>query len=292
MKTTNFTYSPYEFIDIAPLAARYAILTQAILTFAIMGQPCRAMRVTQKVIRLIRLYARLDTQNKLRARKLEMLSDRGWRERVLRDLGGLRKLRLWEAAKARILQKRGAPVKRPEPQEPAWLYTPERIAESERLKARARRCMRACHNPLIVRDRFRMDFDGQFRLAPLPRCERAPRQLKVYTQQTISEYDWDPTPFGKDDVLGVAIVWPVEFYAAAALEAKIETARSNLVLTENARSADEPRPDPTAETLPLDLPLREGNIVSRDNRRKSGGAVPLHLVLDRKTYDDIFENPV
>lgn len=292
MKTTTLTYPQYKFIDIAPLAARYAILTQAILTFVTTGQVHQAMRITQKVRRLIRLYARLDTQNKLWARKLEMLSDRGWRERVLKDLGGLRKLRLWEEARERILQRRTLHVKPPKPQEPAWLYTPERIAESERLKARARRCKRAGHNPRIVRDRFRVDIDGYFRLAPLPRYERAPRHLKVYTQQTIIDYDWDPAPFGKDDVLGVAIVWPVEFYAAAALEAKIEAARSNIAPPEKAHGAAETESNPAAKKLPLGPLMYEGDKDSRDDKRKCGGAVPLHLVLDRKIYDDIFENPV
>ncbi len=302
MKTAILTYPQHHFVDITPLTARYMVLTQSILTFLTAGCLRDVMRATQKVRRLIRLYSRLDTQNRLWARKLEMLSDRGWRERVLRDLGGLRKLKLWDAACERILERRDAPLKTPQAQEPAWLYTPDRIAESERLKAKVRQYSHNAHNLLIVRNRFHVDFEGEFRLAPLPRRERAVRRLKVYTAQTLSDYDWDPTPFEKDKGLGAAAVWPVEFYAAAALEANLMEGLDALSSVISAQCLETQtqklRPNTEDSSLSLGPAVAPVDVVKpntprlRDDKREWGNAVPLHLVLDRKTYRDIFENPV
>ena len=151
-----------------------------------------------------------------------MLTHKPWREQVLKELGGLRKLKLWEAAKLRIETRAAATPKAVKDERPAWHLTPERIAESERLKARARMCGRAAAHPLVFRDRCKMDFDGLFRLAPLPREERAKGQMKVYTKNSIVDYDWNNTPFAKEEGFGPAPVWPVEFYAAMALETQSE----------------------------------------------------------------------
>ena len=70
-----------------------------------------------------------------------------------------------------------------------------------------------------MRDRVKMDFEGEFRLAPLPRGERAARQLRVYTANSISDYDWNPIPFATETGFGPAAVWPAEFRAAKDIEA-------------------------------------------------------------------------
>ena len=181
--TLSHTYPNLRFIDTAPLVSRFDVLAEAVLAFTIAGQCFASMRAARKVIRLVRVVTKLEAHNAHLRLKLDMLSNKPWRERVLKDLGGLRKLKLWEAAKARIEARAAAPVKRPKPQGPSWLYTAERIAESERLKARKRACARASHNPLIMRDKCKLDFEGQFRLAPLPRAKRGPRQMQVYTQK-------------------------------------------------------------------------------------------------------------
>ncbi len=221
MKTTSLTFPTHGFIDTAPLAARYDVLAKAVLAFVTAGRLGHALRTSRKILRLIRTLTKLEAHNAQLKRKMDMLSHKPWRDCVLRELGGLRKLKLWEAAYARSLRRAAAPKQAPKPQEPAWLYTAERMAESEQLKARARKCARAGHHPLIMRDHYKMDFAGEFRLAPLPRGERAARQMKVYTQESIVDYDYNPVPFAKKDGFGPASVWPVEFYAAIAIEARI-----------------------------------------------------------------------
>jgi len=225
MKTATSTLPKYSFIDTAPLAARYELLCASMMMFIEAGQMARVLRLTHKVRRLVRAFTQLDRHNRLLRLKLDMLSNAAWRERVLRELGGLRKLKLWEAARARIEARRNSPP-RPKPvsiseQTPAWLLTPSRMAESERLKAHARLCGRATAHPLILRDRVKMNFDGLFRLAPLPRGERAKRRLKIYTQNTIVDYDWNNIPFAKETGFGPASVWPAEFYAAMATDDQI-----------------------------------------------------------------------
>ena len=228
MKTASLTYPSLHFIDTAPLAARYAVLAKAILAMVIVGRPRESTRLTYKVVRLIRALTRCEAHNSHLKRKLDMLTHKPWREQVLKELGGLRKLKLWEAAKLRIETRAAATPKAVKDERPAWHLTPERIAESERLKARARMCGRAAAHPLVFRDRCKMDFDGLFRLAPLPRGERAKRRVKVYTQNTIVDYDWNNIPFAKETGLGPAMVWPAEFYAAMGMERETEDDGENI----------------------------------------------------------------
>ena len=230
MKTASLTSPSLHLIDTAPLAARYAVLAKAILAMVMAGRFRESTQLAHKVVRLVRALTRCEAHNHHLTRKLCMLCDRSWRERVLGELGGLRKLRLWEAARKRIEARRenprkAAPIRE---QTPAWLLTPERMAESERLKAHARLCGRATAHPLILRDRVKMDFDGMFRLAPLPRGERAKRWVKVYTQNTIVDYDWNNIPFAKDTGFGPASVWPAEFYAAMGMERETEDDGENI----------------------------------------------------------------
>jgi len=185
MKTASLTYQSPRLIDTAPLVARYEIMVAAILACLEVGRLADMLRYSHKVVRLARVFTKLEAQNVLTRRKLDMLIDKPWRERVLRELGGLRKLKLWEAAKARIEARQNISPKPARDEVPSWLYTPERIADSERLKARVRACGRATAHPLVFRDRNKMDFKGEFRLAPLPRGPRRARQVKVYTQNSI-----------------------------------------------------------------------------------------------------------
>ena len=113
MKTATLDYPTYtfRFIDTAPLAARYQLLCASIMLFIEAGQMARVLRLTHKVRRLVRAFTQLDRHNILLQRKLNMLSNAAWRERVLQELGGLRKLKLWEAAKKRIEVRRETPRK-------------------------------------------------------------------------------------------------------------------------------------------------------------------------------------
>ena len=294
MTTATLTLPTHNFIDTAPLAARYDVLAEAVLAFVMAGRLGHAIRTSRKIARLTRTLTRLETQNAQLKRKLDMLSHKPWRDCVLRELGGMRKLKLWEAAYRRILMRASAPSKATPPQEPSWLYTPERIAESERLKARARYCMRATHNPLIVRDRFCVDFEGEFRLAPLPRGERATRQVKVYTENTIVDYDWNPAPIAKEKGFGPASIWPVEFYAAMAIEAQSDRNRGNsnhlsdTITTErrSSKTSDVETQRPSYSSFRV--PLRGPRMTEKKNRKSAVPITPLHQALSPKEYRYFF----
>jgi len=204
-----------------------------------------------KLRRLVRAFTRFEAQNVLTRRKLEMLCHAPWRELVIKELGGMRKLKLWEAARERIMARASRAPKPPAPQEPAWLFTPERIAESERLKAWARDCARAAAPKGFVRDKVKMDCDGEFRLAPLPRGANAARQIRVYTALSISDYDWDGIPFDTENGFGPISVWPVEFYAAMEIEAGIleESCISSVIPAKEPENRFDGEPAPEGSTF-------------------------------------------
>ena len=242
MKTAAQTYSPPHLIDTAPLALRYQVMIASLLAFMAAGRHRDVLSYSFKILRLVRVFTRFEAQNILTKRKLEMLCNSAWRDRVLRELGGMRKLSLWEAARARIEEREGRTPKPITPEEPSWLYTPERIAESERLKARTRACAKACAPERVVRDRVKMDFEGEFRLAPLPRGERAPRRPIVYTANSISDYDWNPIPFAPQSGFGPATVWPVEFRAAMMVDARMEDTEIEDIETEEVEEKKDTLP--------------------------------------------------
>lgn len=296
MKTSSLTYRPQHFIDLSPLAARYAVLTQAVLAFIAAGRFREVLRESRRLARLVRVYARLDSQNALWARKLEMLTDKGWRERVLRDLGGVRKLKLWERAAKRI-EERALPrgedaASSTTPPEPSWLYTPERIAESERLKARRRLCVRATAHPNITRDRVTVDIDGLFRLPPLPRLRARGRQVKVYTKNSIMDYEFNGMPFAEEVGIGAATVWPVEFYTAMELESD----KPQPCHTDADVVCPVPMPDSFVKKQNSNQAEQQGMgsglcLASQSQGRNDGavqGTISLHIALDSKTYKDLF----
>jgi len=235
----------------------------------------------------------LDTHNRHLALKLEMLINTSWRERVLKELGGLRKLKLWEAARARIAARAAAPSRPVLPLEPNWLFTPARMAESERLKARKREVFRAGHNSLIVRNRCKVDFEGEFRLAPLPRGECAARRMKVYTAKTIIDYDWNPMPIAKEKGFGPACVWPVEFYAAMAIEAQSDRNRGNsnhlsdTITTErrSRKTSDVKTQRPSSSSFRVP---RGPGMTDKKNRKSAVLTTPLHQALSPKEYRYFF----
>jgi len=284
MKTTSLTSPSLRFIHTAPLAARYETLLTLIMAFIAAGRSQQVLRLSYRLARLVKLFIRLDSHNRLLERKLSMLCHPTWRARVLRELGGMRKLILWEAAQKRFQERAAVHPQRPEPYERAWLRTPQRIAESERFKAHARMCAKACAPINIVRDRCKMDFDGMFRLAPLSRgTHGTTRQIKIYTQDSsISDYRYNAIPFAKIKGLGPATVWPVEFYTAMGVEVGAsEVTLSNLCIPAKAENQ---APD-SGHWIPKHL-------WDERNEVEIPSLIPLHAAIDRKTYRDIFENPV
>lgn len=298
----------HSYIDIAPLGERYRLMTAAMLALAEAGQMAKLLKLSKGVVRLVNVYTRLQTHNTFLTRKLNMLSDKPWRERVLKELGGMRKLTLWDSAKARIEARRKAKrdTEIQTPPKSAWLYSEDRLAESERLKALAREFARAAVHPNIVRDRCKMDFEGEFRLAPLPRGPRqtkaTPSQPRVYTQQSISEYHFNPLPFAPETTLGPAPVWPEEFYLAieadeianlseAAIPKMKPAAKPPVKFVGNRRERRRLKAEAKSGSKSPLAPIRPVTHVKTD-RWSHVPRVPVHLVIPQKTYERIFGLPL
>ena len=321
MRTAQI-YQPPHLIDTAPLVARYNYINEAILAFIAAGHMLLVVRYTYKLLQVIRAYARFDGANIMMRLKLDMLCNRAWRQAVLRDLGGLETLRRWEAIAARFVprqdrsefkNKPSASLKGygPVDENPSWLLTPERIAESERLKARARTIMRACASPNIVRDRVKMDFDGLFRLPPLPRQEKLPANTKIYTEASIIDYDWNSMPLNKETGFGPAMVWPHEFYAAMVLDGEMEeeVPVHNSAIPQEEHSEKPLDTGPNAkDSAELSGPayapvlckqnhklLRDDKGEREENREDTIEGIPLlplSAALPPESYRALFENPV
>ena len=236
--TYSHPHTTFKRIDTAPIEARLLLIHSLVMRLLAMGLTKRLLPLAQKMRRLARVLARASAHNNHMENKLAMLRSPLWRERVLRDLGGMARLKLWDAA---MLRARGVlPSTRqntlPAKPEPVWWRSPERIAESERLKARFRLCMDAALQPRIFRDPYKMDFDGQFRLAPIPRRGAIGSHLpplyasRIYSRVDICEYNYDAIPVQKPKDFGPAMVWPLEFYAAITLEVEGDTRGLNAVV--------------------------------------------------------------
>ena len=89
-----------------------------------------------------------------------------------------------------------------------------------------------------------------FRLAPLPRAKRqGVRKLTIYSELTIGDYEYNAMPVYKPDGLGIATVWPMEFYAAMALEAEDQNAASKDVIPHTCILAQQNTPDTEPKTI-------------------------------------------
>jgi len=254
----------------------------SLMGFLAAGRYRDVLRYSYKVGRLVRVFAKLEAHNARLKRKLEMLSHRPWRELVVKELGGLKRLKRWEVSLARIKARGGRRLNTPEPQ-PPWLLTPERIAESERLKAHARKCGRATAHPRVFRDRYRMDFAGEFRLAPLPRAPRGKFQIKVYTANSITEYDWNNIPFAKETGFGPAMIWPVEVFVAMEIEAGISQTHTSSPCIPDQRFEKNVRSG-------IQFPRSDNwvpNQVWDERDLKDFPCLSLKDVLSRKVHDDL-----
>ena len=215
-----------------------------------------------------------------------------------------------DSAQGDLPKRRVAP--RPEDPEPVWWRMPERIALSEQLKAHARRCAKACVSDGTYRDPYKLDFDGMFRLAPLPRAKhQRVREQTIYSKLTIGDYNYNAVPVYKPEGLGIATVWPMEFYAAMALEAEDQNAISKDVNSPACILAQQNTPDTEPNTIGMSSQIDPGStglaLVRDDNSEEPDDKDEWHDIIDDmidrdmnvlanfigiKTYRYIFENPI
>jgi len=183
------------------MLAAYKRLTALTLLLIDQGIGRGFLAHCNSVVKCVRAYIRADWNNTQLDLKLRMLASKAWREGVLKDLGGEAALKRWDKRMssykvALYLRAMGLPEKSDAQTETVWRKTPERIAKELRQIAHAKRCARATAHPLIIRDPFRVDFDGQFRLAPVPRLKgtrRSPEEVLATDPDYMERYDYDAT---------------------------------------------------------------------------------------------------
>jgi len=261
----NTSLNALRRIDIAPLAALYMAAIAGFEALRIAGTYRRMPAASRKIGTVVRALIKAKMHNHHVDLKLRMLLNPQWRNRVLRELGGRHKLGLWITRLMRLegrlpSQRRVRPVQ----SEPVWWRSPERVAQSEALKAHARLCAKACAPQGTYRDPFKMDREGQFRLAPLPRLSAnlssgQPRKAVIYTQLTISDYNYNAVPVYRPQI-GPASVSPFEFIAAARMD-KAEEDNTDVISDSPSVALESPREeeeDDDEETVEEDfLPLPE-----------------------------------
>lgn len=190
--------------DLAPLRRQYALLCAQLLAAII--HPDAALTLARQLRRHVRVMIRV-SQAHFRARqKMAMLLRPDWRETVIADLGGWSRLRLWTYRQEALEVVHPSKTYKP-PDHPA----PD--AEELERRARMRELMKANIHPRILRDPFRMDFEGWFRLPPQTRLKNP---INEHPQYFDYEYDFDPRPMADFSGIKTPItVWPEEFKAAA-----------------------------------------------------------------------------
>ena len=124
-----------------------------------------------------------------------------------------------------------------------------------------------------------------FRLAPLSRrSSKTKRKLTIYSKLTIGDYNYNAMPVYKPDGLGIATVWPMEFYAAMALEAEDQSAAAKDVNSPAAGLAlarDDKTEDPEDKDEWYDI---IDDMIDKDMN-------VLANFIGINTYRYVFENP-
>ena len=219
MKARLTFYVPDALPDIPALTARYERLILMVKILLITGDYSGVLKTSLDMQRAAKALIKGKVRAAATERKLQMLLCPKWRARVIEDLGGMRKLALWTAAMKRAVVREREDKDRwkPEPKRESGYIPPHIIAaraaqdfQMAKDRAHAKLCAKACANPDIFKDPFRVDFDGYFRLPPVPRAPRA-----VGQSARGREYIYDARPVTKLTGIYVpAAVWPAEFYAA------------------------------------------------------------------------------
>ena len=197
--------------DLSPLRAQYALLCAQLL--AAIANPESALALAQTLRRHVRAMIQASQAHFRSRQKMAMLLRPDWRERVISELGGWKRLRHW-AYRQEVLEI-VPPSKTYKPP-----YPPVPDEEELERRARMRELMKASIHPLILRDPCRMDFEGWFRLPPQTRLKNP---INEHPQYYDYEYDFDPRPVA--DFTGIKTpitVWPEEFRAAAEVRPAME----------------------------------------------------------------------
>lgn len=240
------------------MRAAYARLTALMLVMIEQRIARGFLAHIRKISKTVREFTRAEWSNHQLTLKLDMLRSQTWRARVLKDLGGEAGLVRWERRMARYKTAAEAPLA--PAQARVWRKTPERIAEELRQKAHAQKCAKATAHPRIFRDPFRVDQEGQFRLAPVPRVKavrRSPEEVLATTPNYMERYEYNAVPVAKMTGYDAPVtVWPAEFRAAAMVELGDEASHSRHTDTDVVCPV--PMPEALAKEQHCVLPIYQG----------------------------------
>lgn len=208
--------------DVEALGAHYRHLVMLVMTWTLAGNFGEVLKASLDAGRAARALIKAKIRARQDRTRADMLACAGWRAKVISDLGGLRKLALWQAAMKRAVSRERGRAQRwtvPVAPPPKTYVTPQMRAAgaAEALRrARIRDCARACAHPGVFKDPFRVDQDGLFRLPPLPREARTARAGGRRSLIPV-DYAFDARKTtGLSGALAPAMVWPIEFYRAQA----------------------------------------------------------------------------
>ncbi len=172
-------------------------------------RPEAALSLARQLCRHVRVMVLASQAHFRRRQKIAMLLRPEWRERVIADLGGWKRIRRWT--------KRQAVIDAAPPEKTyQTIRHPAADEEETARRAHMRELMKANAHPLILRDPCRMDFDGWFRLPP---------QARLVNPIADPDYDYDFDPRRMADFRGIKTpitVWPEEFRAAAEVRPYVE----------------------------------------------------------------------
>ncbi len=143
----------------APLRRALERLSEGLRAAAVDAHAC--LKLSRAMRGIVALMITIEARNYALKRKSDMLAMRGWRERIARELGGEARLTAWDRAHLAARMRRGAALPKPD-----WLAL-KRRQERARLAAIDARFRRA--HPRIIHEPVRLDFEGEFRLAPIGR---------------------------------------------------------------------------------------------------------------------------
>lgn len=193
--------------DIDALTAHYLDLITAMKMLVLLGDFSGVLKTSLEIGRAVKALLKGKAALAASRLKTDMLKNPHWRARVIRDLGGVKKLGQWQLAMQRAIAGQGQSAGRG----PNCRALPQ---AQIMVRDHAKRCARACASPLITKDPFRVDQEGQFRLPPVPRMTaRNKGGAGQVTKRR--DYVYDPRPMPKlSGYSAPVMVWPLEFFAS------------------------------------------------------------------------------
>jgi len=226
-------YDLPQFIDMAPLEAALRGLCALVCIMSDKQLYKQQAKASRRMHQAVKGLIAAGEHNIRLETKLAMLASPEWRARVLRDLGGDAALERW----VRIMDKRRAAMdalfggraqERPRPSD-AQLIARAANLQKAKLALFHKRFQHTCResvrrrgfdmpNPNSFVDRYKVDQEGQFRLAPLKRFA----SHKGVKKPDFNRGDQDPASDHKlrYSALDPIELYPAEFHAAQLLEAR------------------------------------------------------------------------